>query len=372
MHNHAYEQAPKTWEDYFTGSGRNSAEVEYLKWIVREGAKALPRSLFFTGKSGVGKTTLVQLLIRSFKCFNRKEGEVEPCGVCQSCKDIDMRISDRNVSGVIWVQPGSYTDETLNQSVKSALSSASRGAIETGNPDRDVLFVVFDEWQEFAKNLRQQVLLRTELEVPGNQVCYIFLTMKEEDLPEEDRIALVRRSGSGLIRLETLAVEEITRFLLVKYPIDIESAYLLAQASKGRLGLAVALYDSCHQKFQEVTADTAAYTCQLSRAEWRWKLWDLLEKRSFKACISFLKLLLQQVNPKDLSLQMQKDILDSAAINEELTEAQILAINVLTQYDLIAGFSDFTSYVSQLRGLKLVEQEAVVKKSLELDRYVFG
>ena len=68
--------------------------------------------------------------------------------------------------------------------------------------------------------------------------------MREEDLAEEDRIALIRRSGSGVIRLGTVPEHEITRFLIKSYPkINRESAQILAAGSKGRIGLATAIYD---------------------------------------------------------------------------------------------------------------------------------
>lgn len=360
MHNHPYTRAPKKWADYYCGSDTNRAEVDYLKRIVTQGAKALPRSLFITGKSGVGKTSLALLLIRSFRCLNRKDGEYEPCGKCEACRDIDVRLSDRSISGVVWVQPGSYTEETLNQSVKNALQAAAKGAANTGDPNRDVLFVVFDEWQEFARNLRQQVLLRTELEVPGNQVCYIFLTMKEEDLAEEDRTALIRRSGSGVIRLGMLDPAAITAFLLANYPdLDQETASILAEGSKGRIGLATALYDSCIEKFESISPEVAAYTAKLAKGEWRWELWELLGKSDYRNTINYTRQLLNIVDSEQLCKQMQDDIITSAAMDNHLSEDQIVALNILTQYEL--KLTNFVTYVSQLYGKNLVQRGAVVK-----------
>lgn len=361
MHNHPYSRSPKRWADYYCGSGTNQAEVDYLKRVVTKGAKALPRSLFITGKSGVGKTSLVLLLIRSFRCLNRVEGEYEPCGECEACKDIDVRLSDRSMSGVVWVQPGSYTEETINQSVKNALHAAAKGATNTGDPSRDVLFVVFDEWQEFARNLRQQVLLRTELEVPGNQVCYIFLTMKEEDLAEEDRTALIRRSASGVIRLGVIEPEAIAVFLRAAYPdLNPEAASILAEGSKGRIGVATALYDSCIEKFETVTPEVAAYTAQRARGEWRWTLWEMLQSKSnFLNTMHYTKQLLERVSPEQLCKQMQDDILTSAAMVNNLSEDQIVALNLLTQYEV--KLTNFITYVTQLYGKNLVQRGACIQ-----------
>lgn len=375
MHNHSYAKAPRRWDDYFCGSAANQAEVNYLKRVVTQGVKAIPRSLFIAGKSGTGKTSLALLFIKSFRCLRRKPGEYEPCGECESCKDIDVRLSDRTLSGVVWVQPGAYTEETLNQSVKVALQTAAKGAQNTGNPDSDVLFVVFDEWQEFARNLRQQVLLRTEIEVPGNYVCYIFLTMREEDLAEEDRIALIRRSGSGVIRLGTVPEQEITRFLIKNYPdINHESARILAAGSKGRIGLATAIYDSAIQKFDEVTPEVAAYIAQAATDDCRWELWQLLEAGyNYGALISFLKGLLEVgvVSSTQLCQQMQEDILQTAAMTENFTSDQMFALSLLTQYELASKSVNFIAYILQLSKLKLVEQNAVKRhKHLELTDYV--
>jgi DNA polymerase III delta prime subunit len=373
MHNHSYAKVPKRWDDYFCGSAANQAEVNYLKRVVTQGVKAIPRSLFIAGKSGTGKTSLALLFIKSFKCLRRKPGEYEPCGECESCKDIDVRLSDRTLSGVVWVQPGAYTEETLNQSVKVALQTAAKGAANTGNADGDVLFVVFDEWQEFARNLRQQVLLRTEIEVPGNHVCYIFLTMREEDLAEEDRIALIRRSGSGVIRLGTLPDYEIARFLIKTYPdINHESAQILAAGSKGRLGLATAMYDSAVQKFDEVSPEVAAYIAQAATDHWRWELWQKLQEGyNFQVLISLLKSLLEIVSSTQLCQQMQEDILQTSAMTENFSSDQMFALSLLTQYELASKSVNFVSYILQLSKLKLVEQNAVMRhKHLELTDYV--
>jgi DNA polymerase III delta prime subunit len=373
MHNHSYAKVPKRWDDYFCGSAANQAEVNYLKRVVTQGVKAIPRSLFIAGRSGTGKTSLALLFIKSFKCLRRKPGEYEPCGECESCKDIDVRLSDRTLSGVVWVQPGAYTEETLNQSVKVALQTAAKGAANTGNADGDVLFVVFDEWQEFARNLRQQVLLRTEIEVPGNHVCYIFLTMREEDLAEEDRIALIRRSGSGVIRLGTLPDYEIARFLIKTYPdINHESAQILAAGSKGRLGLATAMYDSAVQKFDEVSPEVAAYIAQAATDHWRWELWQKLQEGyNFQVLISLLKSLLEIVSSTQLCQQMQEDILQTSAMTENFSSDQMFALSLLTQYELASKSVNFVSYILQLSKLKLVEQNAVMRhKHLELTDYV--
>jgi DNA polymerase-3 subunit gamma/tau len=46
-----------------------------------------------SGTSGVGKTTIARIVAMALMCENRKDGESEPCGECQSCKQI---VSDNN------------------------------------------------------------------------------------------------------------------------------------------------------------------------------------------------------------------------------------------------------------------------------------
>jgi hypothetical protein len=354
MHNFAYAHNPKNWSDYH---GREDIKKLCAGYVIK-GASALPRSIFITGPSGCGKTSLVRLLMRSFRCLDRTPFLAEPCGKCAACLDSDERLADGTLNDVYWIQPGGFNDEdSLKTKVKQALYAASKGQRRTDRPNHDVLWVVFDEWQTFPINIRQEILIRAEVEVPGNNVCYVFITMQEDRLGEEDRVALMRRST--LIKFNKMQTPELQAFLATKFPdLNPEIAEMIASKSRGSTGLALAYYDNIKQRSPRLELATAAQILGYASNKHRWGLWEYLRARSkFKDLQAYVTSLLDIVEPLELSRQLLADILES--IEAEPTEDQLYACSVLNQYQGNYKNADLLTYLIMLSGSSVVTRKGV-------------
>jgi DNA polymerase-3 subunit gamma/tau len=360
--NPSYERLPLKWEDYFTDSEFSNPDVIYLQNVIRAGVSELPQGLFFSGPSGTGKTSLALLFIRSMRCLNKTPGDINPCGKCSHCTSIDVRLADRDptLTGVFWLQPGSSSEESISQSVKHAFNQASRGPINTGNPDYDTLFIVFDEFKHFNRNLRVLSLLKTELRIPGINVCYIFITMDSNEIPKEERLAFARRTRE--INLRPVSARSIAQFIEHTYSFPPEVCKILAQSSEGRYGRAVSLASRCLDYNVPVNCDVASYVSQFPRDPWRWELWSLLKSQtSFKSILSTTNSILDVTNsPENLCSELIEDIINTINITNNITEQQKFALNLLTGCITNNG-SSITSYIIQLAGLELVNQAAVFR-----------
>ena len=353
MQNFAYEQNPKKWADYYG----HQPTTDLFKKYVTVGAKALPRSIFISGKSGIGKTSLVRMLIRSFRCMNRPAASPEPCGTCAACLDLDERIADRSISDVHWIQPGGFNDEdSLKTQVKQALAAGARGQRRTDRPSHDVLWIVFDEWQTFPINIRQEILIRAEVEVPGNNVCYIFMTMQEERLGEEDKAALMRRGVT--IRLLPFTDQEVTNFLIQRFSLQQEVAQMIAAKSRGSTGAAIGWYGNIKEQDPAMGLDAASYVLGYARSDHRWLLWQQVQSKDRITTIQeTLAVLLKQVEPLELARQLHNDLL--TAMDSGPTADQLYASRMLLQYQTHYRNVDLLSYLAHMLGMQLVTKEAV-------------
>jgi DNA polymerase III delta prime subunit len=362
MQDPSYDKLPLSWDDYISDSEFGNPDVEYLKDVVRKGVSALPRGLFFTGPSGTGKTSLALLFIRAMRCLDRPDGDINPCGKCAHCTSIDVRLADRDRSftGVFWLQPGSSTEESMTESFKHAFSEASRGPINSGNPDRSVLFIVVDEFRHVPRPQRVNCLLKTELKIPGNNVCYIFISMDTLELNNEERLAFSRRTRE--INLRKVSNSTISNYLQHYYSFSPEVSDILSVSCDGRFGMAVALASRCLDYSPSVTPEIASYVSNFPRDCWRWELWSSLKSQlSYKLILDLLKSILDlNISPSLLCTSLIEDIITSISITNKRTEEQSYALTLLTTC-LANNSNSLKSYIIQLAGLDLVIQPAVFR-----------
>jgi hypothetical protein len=364
MKNIAYLSNPMRWDEYY---GQEAAVNLAKKFIINglDEDKGLPRSIYISGPSGVGKTAFVRLLMRSFRCLGRKQGEYEPCGVCLNCtRTEDERLGGRAYGDTIWLQPGRREQGTDQSQVNEALAQAAAGHTHTGRPDRDVLWIVFDEFQAFGPAIRQQVLLKSEVEAPNNNVCFVFISMREDKINVQDLIALIRRGCP--IQFLPFTVEQISNYLTNKYPdAPQETIDLVSKASRNSLGLGLAYLERIKQEDESMLPDIAGHILQMASPTQRLHIWECLEKEvDFYNLMDSIKAIQSYTSPLNLATQFIEDILVS--IKGAPTEDQLFAIEKINQFLQNYGQLSLLSYLSTLYGKRIVDNKSISDRTKAL------
>ena len=180
----------------------------------------------FSGARGVGKTTAARILAKALNCVNGPTAE--PCGVCDSCKEI----AAGNSLDVIEIDAASNRGidqiRELREMVRYA-PAASRSKV-----------VILDE-AHMLTGEASNALLKT-LEEPPERVIFVMATTQPEDL--EDTI----RSRSQHFHFRALTFNEITdrlKYIASKENLKIEDGALagIARMAEGSMRDALSLLE---------------------------------------------------------------------------------------------------------------------------------
>ncbi len=195
-------------------------EVRELQTLLSEGR--LPHALLFTGKDGIGKKLVGQILAAAILCGH----EHAPCGVCDNCRAMQAGAHPDYYELVPEVR-GKSSRIIRIEAIREMQMVVSRSAVQAGR--RVVLIDDADTMNEPAANS----LLKT-LEEPEGQVTFILIAA--------DRSSLLDTIVSRCMPLAfgTLSKEQLQQELAKRqWPADM--VMKLSNLADGSLGQALKL-----------------------------------------------------------------------------------------------------------------------------------
>ena len=199
----------------------------------------------FSGPRGTGKTTTARILAKVLNCPNRKG--VEPCNVCDTCRDITSGVS----LDVVEIDAASNRGIADIQQLREAVRFAATGG-------RSKVYII-DEVHQLSGDAFA-ALLKT-LEEPPPHVVFIFATTDPLKLPDTIRSRTQRYEFARVAvrtiadRLKTIAALETKAGRTLE--LTDGAAYLIARKAEGGLRDAVSALDQVASTGR-VTIDEAA------------------------------------------------------------------------------------------------------------------
>ncbi|ULJ68866.1 DNA polymerase III subunit gamma/tau [Wielerella bovis] len=211
---------PKTFADLV---GQQHV-VKALKNALDKGR--LHHAYLLTGTRGVGKTTIARILAKSLNCENPTRGE--PCGVCQSCRDIDAgRFVD-----LLEIDAASNTGiDNIREVLENAQYAPTVGKYKV---------YIIDEVHMLSK-FAFNAMLKT-LEEPPEHVKFILATTDPHKVP----ITVLSRCLQFVLRNMTAqqVAEHLTHVLKTEQIVYEPAALaLLGRAAQGSMRDALSLLD---------------------------------------------------------------------------------------------------------------------------------
>ena len=198
--------------------------VKALRNALEKGR--LHHAYLLTGTRGVGKTTIARILAKSLNCEHPKEGE--PCGQCQSCRDIDTgRFVD-----LLEIDAASNTGiDNIREVLENAQYAPTAGKYKV---------YIIDEVHMLSKSAFN-AMLKT-LEEPPEHVKFILATTDPHKVP----VTVLSRCLQFVLRNMTAqqVADHLTHVLdSEQIPYETPALALLGRAAAGSMRDALSLLD---------------------------------------------------------------------------------------------------------------------------------
>ena len=211
---------PKTFADLV---GQEHV-VKALRNALEKGR--LHHAYLLTGTRGVGKTTIARILAKSLNCEHPKEGE--PCGQCQSCRDIDTgRFVD-----LLEIDAASNTGiDNIREVLENAQYAPTAGKYKV---------YIIDEVNMLSKSAFN-AMLKT-LEEPPEHVKFILATTDPHKVP----VTVLSRCLQFVLR--NMTAQQVADHLAhvldsEQIPYETPALALLGRAAAGSMRDALSLLD---------------------------------------------------------------------------------------------------------------------------------
>ncbi len=186
----------------------------------------------FSGHRGIGKTTIARILAMALNCRNKigspERPTPEPCGVCDSCKEI------RNGNSLDVVEIDAATNRGIDEIRE--LREAARYA-----PARDRYKIYLLDEAHQITDAAFNALLKT-LEEPPEHVVFMMATTQPEDIPQTIR-SRCQHFSFHAVKFDDI-VTELTQIATREGILaDPQALALLAEAGDGSMRDALSIMD---------------------------------------------------------------------------------------------------------------------------------
>ncbi|MEM5880939.1 MAG: DNA polymerase III subunit gamma/tau [candidate division WOR-3 bacterium] len=226
----AVKYRPKNFDDHI---GQEHI-VKALRKALRE--KRIAPAYLFSGPRGVGKTTTARILAKALNCDSYKDITDNPCGICNSCRDIE---NSRHID-VIEIDGASNRGiDEVRQIRENIKFLPSRGRYKVYIID-EVHMLTIEAFNALLKTLEE----------PPNYILFIFATTDPQKIPPTVLSRLQRYDFKPISTFEI--IQRLNKIIqLENIKIEEKAIEEIARRAEGSLRDAIVLLDQMNMFCEE-------------------------------------------------------------------------------------------------------------------------
>src|SRR5438270_8025339 len=196
----------------------------------------------FSGHRGIGKTTIARILAMALNCQSKDRAVPEPCGVCDSCREI------RAGNSVDVIEIDAATNRGIDEIRELREAARYRPA-----RDRYKIYIL-DEAHQIT-DAAFNALLKT-LEEPPDHIVFMLATTQPEDIPQTIR-SRCQHFSFRAVKLDAIVAQWRDLVTRENIEADDDALALLAEAGDGSMRDALSILDQAIASATgRVTADS--------------------------------------------------------------------------------------------------------------------